>query len=132
MTNAMNAIANQVIRSSGRSGRNAIANQVIRSSGRSGRNAGWPYFDGTFRDYPAFKRKFESFRMTYHRGTPTRELFQQFREMCLPEKLSLKIKSANTMENAWTRLDAWFGDKNLFIKDLMQDIKSVRMATTSA
>ena len=104
---------------------NAIANQVIRSSGRSGRNAGWPYFDGTFRDYPAFKRKFESFQMTYHRGTPTRELFQQFREMCLPEKLSVKIKSANTMENAWIRLDAWFGDKNLFIKDLMQDIKNV-------
>jgi hypothetical protein len=29
--------------------------------------------------------------MTYHRGTPTRELFQQFPEMCLPEKLSIKI-----------------------------------------
>ena len=57
---------------------NAIANQVIRSSGRSGRNAGWPYFDGTFRDYPAFKRKIESFQTTYHRGTPTQELFQQF------------------------------------------------------
>jgi hypothetical protein len=66
---------------------NAIANQVIRNSGRSGRNAGWPYFDGTFRDYPAFKRKFESFQTTYHRGTPTRELFQQFREMCLPEAI---------------------------------------------
>jgi hypothetical protein len=104
---------------------NAIANQVIRNSGRSGRNAGWPYFDGTFRDYPAFKRKFESFQMTYHRGTPTRELFQQFREMCLPEKLSARIKSADTMENAWIRLEAWFGDKGLFIKDLMQDIKNV-------
>ncbi len=34
--------------------REAIANQVIRNSGRSGRNAGWPYFDGTFRDYLAF------------------------------------------------------------------------------
>jgi hypothetical protein len=45
--------------------------------------------------------------------------------MCLPEKLSIKIKSANTMENAWIRLDAWFGDKALFIKDLMQDIKGV-------
>jgi hypothetical protein len=45
--------------------------------------------------------------------------------MCLPEKLSVKIKSANTMENAWIRFDAWFGDKNLFIKDLMQDIRSV-------
>jgi len=32
---------------------NAIANQVIRNSGRSGRNVGLPYFDGTFRDYPA-------------------------------------------------------------------------------
>jgi hypothetical protein len=104
---------------------NAIANQVIRNSGRSGRNAGWPYFDGTFRDYPAFKRKFESFQMTHHRGLPTRELFQQFREMCLPEKLSIKIKSANTMENAWIRLEAWFGDKSLFIKDLMQDIRGV-------
>jgi hypothetical protein len=104
---------------------NAIANQVIRNSGRSGRNAGWPYFDGTFRDYPAFKRKFESFQMNYHRGTPTRELFQQFREMCLPEKLSAKIKLADTMENAWIRLEAWFGDKDLFIKDLMQDIKNV-------
>jgi hypothetical protein len=45
--------------------------------------------------------------------------------MCLPEKLSVKIKSANTMENAWIRMDAWFGDKNLFIKDLMQDIRIV-------
>ncbi len=104
---------------------NAIANQVIHNSGRSGRNAGWPYFDGTFKDYPAFKRKFESFQMTYHRGTPMRELFQQFREMCLPEKLSARIKSADTMENAWIRLEAWFGDKALFIKVLMQDIKSV-------
>ncbi len=39
---------------------NAIANQVSRNSGRSARNAGW-LFDGTFRDYPAFRRKFESF-----------------------------------------------------------------------
>ncbi len=104
---------------------NAIANQVIRNLGRSAQNAGWPYFDGTFRDYPAFKRKSESFRVNYHCGTPTQELFQQFREMCLPEKIAARIKSAKTMENAWIQLDAWFGDKSLFIKDLMQDIKNV-------
>ncbi len=104
---------------------NAIANQVIHNSGRSTRNAGWPYFDNTFRDYPAFKRIFESFRANYHHGTPTQELFQQFREMCLPEKIATRIKSAETMENAWIRLDAWLGDKSLFIKDLMQDIKNV-------
>jgi hypothetical protein len=95
---------------------NAIANQVIRNSGRSRRNAVWPYFDGTFRDYPAFKRKFESFQMNYHHGTLKRELFQQFREMCLPEKIAARIKSAETMENAWIWLEAWFGDKSLFIK----------------
>jgi hypothetical protein len=104
---------------------NAIANQVIRNLGRSARNAGWLYFDGTFRDYPAFRRKFESFQANYHCGTPTQELFQQFREMCLPEKIAARLKSAETMETAWVRLDAWFGDQSLFIKDLIQDIKSV-------
>jgi hypothetical protein len=89
---------------------NAIANQVIPNSGRSVRNAGWPYFDGTFRDYQAFKRKFESFRANYHRGTLKQELFQQFREMCLPEKIATRLKSAETMETAWSRLDAWFGE----------------------
>jgi hypothetical protein len=103
----------------------AIANQVIHNLGRSVRNAGWPYLDGTFRDYPAFRRKFESFRANCHRGTLTQELFQQFCEMCLPEKIAARIKSAETMENAWIRLDAWFGDTSLFLKDLMQDIKNV-------
>jgi hypothetical protein len=57
---------------------NAIANQVIRMSERSTQNAGWPYFDGTYRVYLAFKRKFLSFQANYHQGTPTRELVQQF------------------------------------------------------
>ncbi len=104
---------------------NAIANQVIRNSGRSTRYAGWPYFNGTFRDYPAFKRKFASFQANYQRGTPSQELVQQFREMCLPEKIPAKLKTAMTMETAWLRLDAWFGDLGLFVKDLMQDIKNV-------
>jgi hypothetical protein len=45
--------------------------------------------------------------------------------MCLPEKIPAKLKTAETMETAWLRLDAWFGDRGLFIKDLMQDIKNV-------
>jgi hypothetical protein len=57
---------------------NSIANQVIRNSGRATRNAGLTYFDSMFRDYPAFKKKFASFRANYHQGTPTRELVQQF------------------------------------------------------
>jgi hypothetical protein len=104
---------------------NPIANQVIRNSARTTRNAGRPYFDVTFRDYPAFKRKFASFRANYHRGLPTQELFQQFREICLPEKIAAKLKIAETMETAWVRLDAWFRDRGLFIKDLMQDIRNM-------
>jgi hypothetical protein len=83
--------------------------------GRAWRNAGWPYFDG----------KFASFQAIYHYGTSSRELVQQFPEMCLPEKIAARIKSAETMEIAWVRLDAWFKDKGAFIKDLMQDIQIV-------
>ncbi len=45
--------------------------------------------------------------------------------MCLLKKIASRIKSTETMENAWIRLEAWFGDKSLFIKDLMQDIRSM-------
>ena len=31
------------------------------------------------------------------------------------------------METAWVRLDAWFGDRSLFIKDLTQDVKNVTL-----
>jgi hypothetical protein len=96
---------------------NAIANQVIRNSGRTTQNAGWPYFIGTYRDYPAFKRKFASFQANYYYCTPSRELVQQFREMCLPEKIALRIRRVETMETAWRRLDALFKDETAFIKD---------------
>jgi hypothetical protein len=78
-------------------------------------------------DYPAFKRKCASFQANYRRSTPTQELFQQFGEMRLPEKIAAKLKSAETVETAWVQLDAWFGVRGLFIKDLMQDIKSVTL-----
>jgi hypothetical protein len=57
------------------------------------------------RDYPAFKRKFASYQANYYYGTPTRELVQQFQDMCLPEKIVAWIKSVETMEIAWMRLD---------------------------
>jgi hypothetical protein len=105
--------------------KNAFANQVIRNLERATRNAGWSYFDSTYKDYPAFRRKFTSFQAYYHYDMPLGELVQQFREMCLLEKIAAWIKSAETMEIAWVRLDAWFKDEDAFIKDLMQDIWSV-------
>jgi hypothetical protein len=104
---------------------NAIANQVIRNSGRSARNEGWPYFDGTYRDYTAFKRKFQSFQANYHNDTPSRELVQQFREICLQEKVAPQIRKVESMERAWRRLDALHKDETAIIKDLMQKIRSV-------
>ncbi len=106
---------------------NAIADQVICNSGKAARNAGWPYFNGTYRDYAAFKRKFASYQANYHYATPSRELVQQFREMCLLEKIAARIKSAETMEVAWRKLDARFKDQSAFIKDLMQEIRNVSM-----
>jgi hypothetical protein len=104
---------------------NAIANQVIQNSGRSVRNEGWLYFDGTYRDYTTFKRKFQSFQANYHYVTPSRELVQQFREICLPEKVATQIRKVESMETAWRRLDALHKDETAFIKDLMQEIRSV-------
>jgi hypothetical protein len=94
-------------------------------SGRSTQNAGWPYFDVTYREYPAFKRKFLLFQANYHQGTSTRKLVLQFREMCLPDKIAVRIKKAESMEVAWRLLDALYNDPMAFIKDLMQEIRGI-------
>jgi hypothetical protein len=48
LTNAINAMVNRVV------------TFFARISGRSMHNSGWPYFDGTYKEYTAFKRKFRS------------------------------------------------------------------------
>jgi hypothetical protein len=104
---------------------NAIANQVIRASGKSVKNGGWPYFDGTFKEYPSFKRKFTTYQANYHQATPQRELAQMFRENCLPDKIAIRIKKAEDMLTAWRILDAIYDNPLAFIKDLMQEIRAV-------
>ncbi len=104
---------------------NAIANQVIRASGKSVKNGGWPYFDGTFKEYPSFRRKFRTYQANYHQATPQRELVQMFRENCLPDKIASSIKKAEDMPAAWWTLDAIYHNPLAFIKDLMQEIKAV-------
>ncbi len=40
---------------------NAITNQVVQ-------NSGWLYLDGTYKEYPVFKRKFRSYQANYHQA----------------------------------------------------------------
>jgi len=49
LTNAINAMVNRVV------------TFFARISGRYMQNSGWPYFDGTYKEHTAFKRKFRSF-----------------------------------------------------------------------
>jgi hypothetical protein len=45
--------------------------------------------------------------------------------MNLPEKIATRVRKVETMEVAWRRLDALFKDEGAFVKDLMQEIRSV-------
>jgi hypothetical protein len=104
---------------------NAITNQVIRASGKSVKNGGWPYFDGTFKEYPSFKRKFRTYQANYHQATPQRELAQMFRENCLPDKIALHVRKAEDMLMTWRIMDAVYDNLLAFIKDLMEEIRAV-------
>ena len=103
----------------------AITNQVLRISGKSTKNGGWPYFDGTFKDYPAFRRKFRIYQRNYHQLTPQRELVQMFHENCLPEKVAERVKKVEDMAAAWRMLDTFYDDPVQFARDLLQDVLAV-------
>jgi hypothetical protein len=94
------------------------------SPGKSVKNGGWPYFDGTFKEYPSF-RKFRTYQANYHQATPQRELAQMFRENCLPDKIALRVRKAEDMLTTWRIMDAVYYNPLAIIKDLMQEIKAV-------
>jgi hypothetical protein len=45
--------------------------------------------------------------------------------MCLPDRIALRIKKAESMEVAWRLLDAFYDEPMAFIKDLMQEIRGI-------
>ena len=62
--------------------------KLMTMQGQTGKNSGYPYFDGTLKDYPKFRRRWHTFQDTYHKATPQRELVNLFRENCLEKKVA--------------------------------------------
>jgi len=58
----------------------------------SDKNGGWPRFNGTYKDYPAFRRKWNSYEKHHHQVTPQMELVQMFRENCISKELAYRIR----------------------------------------
>jgi hypothetical protein len=102
----------------------SISDQMLRMSGRSDKNGGWPWFNGTYKNYPVFWRKWRSDEKHHHWLTPQEELVQLFRENCMREEIAHRIRKKETMTEAWAwaRLDILYNDRLLFIRDLMQEI----------
>jgi hypothetical protein len=97
---------------------------MLRMSERSGKNGGLPWFNGTYRDYPAFWRKWSSYEKRHHQLTPQMELVQLFRENCMSKEIAHYIRGEETMVEAWGRLNMFNNDPLLFIRDLMQEIRA--------
>jgi len=84
----------------------AIANLVVKATGRSVNNGGWLYFSGVQEDYQPFKARCQLFQETYHGMTPPKLLVSMFREWNLSEEAARHIKGAKDMRAAWGMLDA--------------------------
>jgi hypothetical protein len=52
----------------------SISKQMLGISGRSGENGGWPWFDGTYKEYTAFHREWNSHEKHHHQQTQQMEL----------------------------------------------------------
>jgi hypothetical protein len=44
------------------------------------KNSGYPFFDGTLKEYPKFRRRWHTFQNLYHNATPQREMVNLFLE----------------------------------------------------
>jgi hypothetical protein len=54
--------------------------KLMTLQGQTCKNSGYPYLDGTLKEYPKFRRRWHTFQDLYHKATPQRELVNLFRE----------------------------------------------------
>jgi hypothetical protein len=82
--------------------------KLMTMQGQTGKNSGYPYFDGTLKEYPKFRRRRHTFQNLYHNWTPQRELVNLFRENCLEKKVADRLRSEETMAGCWRVLDPFY------------------------
>jgi hypothetical protein len=61
----------------------SIQANFVTMQGRSRKNNGYPLFDGTFKGYPKFRRRWHTFRNLYNNLMPQRELVHLFSDNCM-------------------------------------------------
>jgi hypothetical protein len=91
-------------------------------SSRSGKNGGWPWFDGTYREYPAFKRKWQDYEKNHLSLTTQQDRVQLLREKCMSKEIGNYIKVKGSMPEAWERLDMLYDDPLIFTRELVREV----------
>jgi hypothetical protein len=71
------------------------------------KNDGFPQFEGTYLDYPGFKRGWLDFQETYHAATLDSVLVDLFCHNCLEKELADVIRGM-TMAVYWEKLDTFY------------------------
>ncbi len=100
--------------------------KLMTLQGQTGKNSGYPYFDGTLKEYPKFRRRWHTFQDLYHKATPQRELVNLFRENCLEKKVADRLRCKETMAGCWRVLDPFYSRPTQYTQDLMSDITATR------
>ncbi len=100
----------------------SISNQMLRLAGRPGKNGGWPWFDGTYRGYPAFKRKWQDYEKNHLSLTPQQDRVQLLRENCMSKEIGSYVRVKRSMSEAWERLDMLYDDPLIFTRELVKEV----------
>jgi hypothetical protein len=100
--------------------------KLMTLQGQTGKNSVYPYFDGTLKEYPKFRRRRHTFQDLYHKATPQRELVNLFRENCLEKTEADRLGCEETMAGCWRVLDPFYSRPTQYAQDLMSEITATR------
>jgi hypothetical protein len=100
--------------------------KLMTMQGQTGKNSGYPYFDGTLKEYPKFRRRWHTFQNLYHNTTPQRKLVNLFRENCLEKKVVDRLRCEQTMTGCWRVLDPFYSRPTQFAQDLMSETTATK------
>jgi hypothetical protein len=104
----------------------SIQAKFMTMQGQTGKNSGYPYFDGTLKEYPKFCRWWHTFQNLYHSSTPQKELVNLLSEHCLDKKVADRLRCEETMAGCWRLLDPFYSRPKQFAQDLVAEIAATK------
>jgi hypothetical protein len=103
-----------------------VANLMRGLVGAQANDGGWPTFSGKYAEYPRFRKKWWTYRQTYHGHVRDKLVCRSLKEKSLASSVKILVNDIEDLSEAWGTLDTCFDRTEKYIMEALEPIIKFR------